>query len=171
MINPDFQLKLQALLDGELPVEDAARVSALLADNAEAKALYDELSHTKSALRGNETVLPLPETREFFWSKIQREIERENREVAPAPKLSWFAWLQRHFLPVSGVAILFCVIGVMELNSRGTASPLAEMEMASDEMGSYTFRDQSEGMTMVWLYDRKADSQFTPAQSLVSVKP
>jgi anti-sigma factor RsiW len=171
MITTDSQLKLQALLDGELSASEAAEVNALLVRDAEAKALFDELSHTKTALQGHETKPSLPESREFFWSKIQREIERENRAPVVAPKLPWFAWVQNHFLPVSGVAVLFCVLGLLALNSGGDKSQFAELEMASDDMGSYTYRDQNEGVTMVWLYDRSAESQFTPAQSVVSVKP
>ena len=43
------------------------------------------------------------------------------------------------------------------------------MELASDDMGAYTFRDQQQKMTMVWLYDRNDDSQFTDPSDVASM--
>jgi hypothetical protein len=42
--------------------------------------------------------------------------------------------------------------------------------MASDQMGALTYRSQTEGMTMVWLYDRDG-SQFTDEASPGNVEP
>jgi len=158
MITRDAQLKLQAYLDGELPAADAAEVQALLACDAEAQLLRDELQATKSVLTGGETACRLPESREFFWSKIQREIERQESRAPELEKISWLEWLQRHLLPVSGVALVACLAGIFVLSLGGSSGQLGEMELASDDMGSYTFRDQEQGTTMVWLYNRNADS-------------
>ena len=73
-MNLEFELKLQALLDGELPEREAAEVEARVKADPQAQALLDELRMTTTALRGNELERALPETREFFWSKIERTI-------------------------------------------------------------------------------------------------
>src|SRR5262249_32066473 len=93
----EAQLKLQAHLDGELPDAEAREVSNLLARDREAVALYGELRNTRQALVGHEVGVSLPESREFFWSKIERELrrlERPETPVRPAPLLSaWRKWL------------------------------------------------------------------------------
>src|SRR6266480_3982861 len=72
----DAQLKLQAFLDGELPEGDAEKVAKWLAQDQEAVLLHAELKNTRQALAGAEKPLQLLESREFFWSKIEREISR-----------------------------------------------------------------------------------------------
>lgn len=159
MISEELQIKLQAWLDGELSPTDAAEMQALAARDPDARALVEELRHTVAALSTHEAVLKVPETREFYWSKIQREINRQQAaaESAPQKSLTWFAWLQRHFLPVSAVALVACLLGIYEIPGRQMAGQDGEIELASADVGSYTYRDQSEQMTMVWLYDKNAD--------------
>jgi anti-sigma factor RsiW len=159
MIAQELQFKLQAYLDGELPAKERGEIEALMARDAEARALFAELENTTNALTDHEAGCRLPESREFFWSKIDHQIEREGQPAASEPgKVSWFAWLQRRLLPVSGAALLACLIGTFALHSMGSGGELGEMDMASDDMGSYTYRDQAQGVTMVWLYDRNEDS-------------
>ena len=79
----DAQLKLQAFLDGELPEAEASEVANWLARDREAAALLEELRNTRDALAGFEAGIQLPESREFFWSKVQREIQRLE---TPAPR-------------------------------------------------------------------------------------
>jgi hypothetical protein len=172
MINQESQLKLQAYLDGELSAPEAAEVQGWLSREPDAQALLDELRNTKAALLGFEEGCRLPESREFFWSKIEREIERQTKAPALARHTSLSYWLRHHFLPLSGVALLSCFLGVLYIESGRSAGQFGEMELASEDMGSYTFRDQSEKVTMVWLYDRsKSDSEFTQPAPVVSVEP
>ena len=72
----ELELKLQAHLDGELTGREATEIAALLEHDREAAALFGELRNIKTALTGNELEIKLPETREFYWSKIEREIAR-----------------------------------------------------------------------------------------------
>jgi len=76
MINHEKELKLQAYLDGELPADEANAIADLLGRDAGAQALYQELRVAKSLLAGNELERTLSESREFYWSKIQRQIDR-----------------------------------------------------------------------------------------------
>ena len=170
MTNQDSQLKLQAFLDGELSGRDAAEVRDWLARDAGAQALLTELCNTSTALAGNEPGYRVPEGRDFYWSKIERAIELQERRPAATAAPSWFAWLQRHLVSVGGVAALSCVLAILALRSDG-AGQIGRVELASDDMGSYTFRDQQQKMTMVWLYDRASDSEFTDNADLASVQP
>ncbi len=74
-------------------------------------------------------------------------------------------------MPLSGAALVACLVGITALRSGNRHAQLGEMELASDDMGAYTYRDQQAQTTMVWVYDRSADSQFTEPTSLVSVEP
>ena len=98
------QLKLQAFLDGELPEGEASEVANWVARDREAAALLEELRNTRDALAGFEAGIQLPESREFFWSKIEREIQRlETPAPKPAPA-PLFALLRRFLVPASAVA-------------------------------------------------------------------
>jgi hypothetical protein len=164
MINQDSQLKLQAFLDGEMPSREAAEVRDWVARDREASALLDEMRGVDAVMAGHEAHCKLPESREFFWSKIEREIERQERTV-PVRPASWFSWLRQHFVSVSGAGLVACLCGLMAIHLGGAPSQLGEMELASDDMGSYTFRDQQEKVTMVWLYDRDDSAQATASKA------
>jgi anti-sigma factor RsiW len=146
------QLKIQAYLDGELSSWQASRVARLLESDADARALWEELRYTHNALTANPPEMKLPESREFFWNKIQNQIERECEiPRAPAPR-PWAARLVRYFAPLAGVAALV-VIAVFSGKQAATPYVPGEVE-SSDEMAAQVFRSQSERMTVVWLQSR-----------------
>ncbi len=169
MNNHDSELKLQAYLDGELPAREAAEVKEWLAKDPDGQALLAELQNTKAAMTGGETEFTLPESREFFWSKVQREIEQQEKAAGAVAKMSWVSWVRHHLVSVGGAVALTCVMGIMLL--RGAGGPLGEMDMTSDDMGAYTFRDQQAKMTVVWFYDKSDDSEFTEPAAIASMDP
>ena len=146
----DSQLKLQALLDGELPEAEASEVTQWLARDPEAAALREELRNTQEALVGFEAGIQLPESREFFWSKVQREIQRlETPATKPAPApLS--ALLRRFLVPASAIALLV-IVGVVITRPGPGPTLAAEIETALADSGAFTYRDYSAGTTLVWL--------------------
>jgi anti-sigma factor RsiW len=169
MIPHDFQLKLQAYLDGELSAIEAVEVQNRLANDQETQLLFAELQNTSKALAGHEEDIKLPESREFFWSKIQRQIERQSPASVVTRPFSLARWLQRRLVPISGFAMAILVLLlVVQLNP--TISQVGEIELSSNDMGAVTFRHQKEKMTFVWLYN-KSDSGFTEPASLASVDP
>src|SRR5262245_57053785 len=98
-MNGDLMLKLQAWVDGELPGDEARQVEALVSDNQEAAALANELRTTRGYVRGNELAMPVPDSPEFYWSKIRRGIERaETAEPANATSSIWTAF-RRFMVP------------------------------------------------------------------------
>src|SRR5438045_9698739 len=99
----DKELKLQAFLDEELSENDAKEVASWLAQDQEATLLLAELRNTRQAMARFEAGIRLPESREFFWSKIEREIERLE-PVAPVRETKSASWLAawRKFLITAG---------------------------------------------------------------------
>jgi len=151
-MNQDLELKLQAWLDGELSAPEARRISQEIAGDAELSGLVTELRDIKSALAGNETLRAVPETREFYWSKIERQIEREARSPGAMPtggsrRAAWLRW----FSPLAGFAALACML----LLAVKPVAPSAFDEISSvgEGMEAVTFHDQTAGMTVVWLAD------------------
>ena len=148
------QLKLQAWLDGELTEAEAREMAAWAAREREGAALAEELRNTRQALAGFEADVRLPESREFYWSKIARAIERLD---APAPKAapqgSPLAVFLRWLVPASAVALV--VIAGLVL-TRPAAPPInrttgAVVETALADAGVFTYRDFSAGTTLVWV--------------------
>jgi negative regulator of sigma E activity len=164
----DAQLKLQAYLDGELPESEAREVAKVLAQDQEAVLLLGELRNTRQALKGSESLLQIPESRDFYWSKISREIERLDRPASVEQKRPFIFRLQRYLVPVTGALAVAVFLGITLFGNSGTA--LGETELTTEEMGAITFRSESEGMTTVWLYDR-ADSELSDEPAPDSVEP
>lgn len=149
MMESQDQLKLQAYLDGELPENEAREVSARLAREQDAAALLAELQQTRDCLAGFEAEVKLPETREFYWSKIRREIERQEAPqsiAAPTPTI--WARLRRYLVPATGVALL-AIAGLIA--GRGGAPALVATETAVADSGAMVYHDYAAGATFVWL--------------------
>jgi len=146
------QLKLQALLDGELPEGEASAVTKWVAEDREAAALLEELRNTRGALAGFDAEVRLPESREFFWSKIQREIQRLETPAPKPVRVSYFTLVRRFLVPASAVAVVL-IAGLMLIPPAGsTGRTIAtEMETALADSGAFTYRDYSAGATLVWL--------------------
>jgi len=155
MIDHQTQLRLQAYLDGELPPGEARAIGELLAREVETRPLLEELKATRALLVGNELEMKLPETREFYWSKIQRQVEREERRAsavdAPAP-----AWWIRFLAPAGALAAL-AVLVLIALTSSERSQPLLaledshEIETPLEETSSFSFRSEAAAMTVVWV--------------------
>jgi anti-sigma factor RsiW len=149
-MNSDLHLKLQARLDGELPAPEQAGVDAHLASDPEARLLLRELELTRSALAAGELSRPIPESREFYWSKIEREIRSqqagETRATSPS-RLPWWRW---GLAPATGIAMLAIALGLVGLQ-RSTDRDRYLMSASLLDPGAFTFRNSQEGVTLVWL--------------------
>ncbi len=163
-MNRDSQLKLQAFFDGELPEAEAREVANWLARDQEAALLLGELRHTRQAMAGFDASIKLPESREFFWSKIEREIRRQEQSAPadqPAPKASF--WLR--FLVPSGALAIVATTALFAAAQFGlfSTAEAAELETASSDAGSLTYRDYSSGTTFIWL-SYPADKEVAQAE-------
>jgi anti-sigma factor RsiW len=157
-MDQDFQLKLQAYVDGELSEREAREVESTLDSNADARALVGELRNTNAALTVFEAEVKLPEARDFYWSKIKRQIEREQ---APAPVVEkTIPWWQRFLIPAGGVAALLIAILIgLKQTKPLVQGPFVPVETHLSDSGAMTYRDQSEGLTVVWL-SYPAENEF-----------
>ena len=164
------QLKLQAFLDGELPEKDTRDVAAWLAGDADATALLGELRNTRKALVDFEPELKLPESREFYWSKIKREIERSTPVVAQKQSTPLFARLRSVLLPI-GVAATLALAAIITIHQfSGGARPVQVNAVLADA-GAFTYRDESQGMTVVWLsYPAEKKLADNPSQDTLPSK-
>ena len=154
-MNQEMQLKIQAYLDGELSSRQARQVAAWIAADPAAQHLAEELRQTGALLHDNEPEHPLPEGREFYWSKIQREILKPAPETVPAVSALWLI-LRRYLAPFAGVALVaFLVLGIARFSAPvAVTQHLAEVENLSEHVGSYSFRSHADNMIVVWLYDK-----------------
>ncbi len=147
----DLQLKLQAYLDGELPSGEAQAVTDWLAQDAAARDLLVELTNTRAALLSHESEIKVPDSREFYWSKIRRQIERED-QVAPAIKtVSLMERIRRLLVPAGAVAAT--MLGVMVIQQQLGQGGYAALEAdgVHEDSEAFTYRDYASGTTLVWL--------------------
>jgi anti-sigma factor RsiW len=167
MMDRDSQLKLQSFLDGELSESQAREVAAWVEQDADAKALFAELRQTRQDLRLQDQPVKLPETREFFWSKIEREIQRQEQVVAPAQNLPWWQAWRRILVPVGGVAGLV-LAGMIAGGLLGT-NGRPQMETAAADTGALTYHDYDGGTTLVWL-SYPAENEFADSDSFGTIQ-
>lgn len=146
------QLKLQAYADGELSPGEVAEVERWLASDPQARALLEEIRHTREALQTYAAEVRLPESREFYWSKIEREIRRLQARESERTAASSGVWaLVQRYWPWAGAAVAFGV--ALTVWTRGPADHLAELgaEFALADAEGFTYQDYANGVTLVWL--------------------
>jgi anti-sigma-K factor RskA len=156
-MDSELQLKVQAYLDGELPLGEARQIEDRLGRDAQAQSLLAELKMTTSLLAGLDQDLKLPESREFFWSKIERDIQRHSRPIPPpASAWPWAFW--RRWLASAGALAAILLVGLLAV--RGPRGPLVEATLT--DSGAFTYRDYSARTTLVW-FSYPADNEIAEA--------
>jgi anti-sigma factor RsiW len=152
-------IKLQAHLDGELTGREAQEVSALIENDAEARALFAELQQTRSLLSANEPEFRLPESREFFWSKIEREISREEMAPAAPSTPAWLLFFRRHLTAIGGTAVAAALVMFLAVQTNLTGELFEEIDNPLDDTSSFSFRSESQQMTLVWISNPFTDAE------------
>jgi anti-sigma factor RsiW len=161
-MKPEIKLKLQAWLDGELPPAEAGKLRLLATSDPEAKRLLEELQGIKAAMLQNEPPATVPETREFYWSKIQQQIRREERVRRPVPP-PWTVRWRRWLAPLAGATALAAVL-VVALHQPPRSEALNLVSVTTEGIEARTFRDQSSGMNFVFLQDTRKPAAGVQAQ-------
>jgi len=170
-MNEEQQLRLQAFLDGELPESEAREILSWTQRDADAAALLTELRNTRQAIAKSELHLSVPESREFYWSKIEREIQKlepVEKEIA-APILNW----RRLLWPLGAAAVCFSVlmIGSLEMDKPQSVAMISTdadttiVETAQPDSDATTYRDEADGTTLVWF---SASTDANPASGKIS---
>ncbi len=166
-MNWEQQLEVQAWVDGELSAKDAGRVAAFVETDANARALAEEIRMAKAFIAPNEAEFKLADTREFYWSQIRRQIEQGERADAAesTPGFSWAAAWRRLATPLSGLALVAVLaagsFGLLRNPTLENLSPsqLVEVEDLSEDIGSISYKSQSENMFVVYVYSKDAANQ------------
>jgi len=163
------QLKIQALLDGELSPAESKEVEALLARDADAQSLLTELTNTSQAFKTVEAEYRLPESRDFYWSKIKRQIQAQPVTPAqPERQVSWLtAW--RRFVAPAGALAAVLVVALFTLSQTQTESGKADLETSLADPGAFTYRDYDAGATLVWL-SYPAENDIAPDETAGTVQ-
>jgi hypothetical protein len=150
MMENDLNLKIQAYLDNELSSAEARQVSSAVARGGDAADLYHELKSVRQALKANEETPSLPESRDFYWSKIERGIRASEQPLVASTSPKAAPWW-RFLAPVGITAALMGLLFVSgTFNTRGPGD-FAEIETPTEEAAAITFHSQSARMTVVWV--------------------
>jgi anti-sigma factor RsiW len=143
-MSDDQLLEIMAYADGELAANRKVGVEQLLSSNPSAAALHRELAGIRTLVRSNEPTGQIADTREFYWSQIQRRIAAEesaanHKSPARSSPLNWLRWL----VPALGVAAV-ALIAVFQ------PRPVAAV-IAGSEASAMTFTSDSDGVTIRWI--------------------
>jgi anti-sigma factor RsiW len=161
------QLKLQSFLDGELSDRETREILAWTQRDSDAAALLAELKNTRQAVTQSKSHLSVPEPREFYWSKIQREIQRREPVATPLQRPSLFVTLRRLLVPAGAVAALAIMgmLGHLHFNpaAKTVVAEVPEIETTLADADAVTYRDEQENTTLVWL-SYPADGKSAPAK-------
>ena len=118
-----------------------------------------ELANTVSALAQFDTEIYLPESREFFWSKVEREIRRESARAQTSPQPAWWAGWRRWLVPAGAAAV---VTMSALLAARPGLLPTAPADIS--DPGAFTYRDSAAHTTLVWL-SYPAENEFADSDT------
>ncbi len=153
-MNPESVLKLQSYLDNELPSSEALEVAEWLKRDAQAQSLCEELRSMKSLMAANELEPKLPESREFYWSKIERAIAPPTVNRTAQNRMSLPSWCFRIVAPLLG-AVMLMALAVVVLKPgilpQRIASYFHEIDTPLEEDNAISFHSQEAGMTVVWI--------------------
>ena len=151
----EIELKIQALVDGELTGREAEELRARIETDAALRELRERLTAVRGLMAGAELPRTLPESGDFHWSQIAQGIEREEREAKRLAKPASGAngWL-RWGMPLAGVACLVLVLSLQQTTMPDLNILLSgdhELEFTADEIDVMTFNTGDDAMSIVWL--------------------
>ncbi|MBL9174958.1 MAG: hypothetical protein JNL10_15575 [Verrucomicrobiales bacterium] len=141
-------LEIQAYVDGELDLARRASVETLCSEDPTARRLLEDLASFRDCIQGHEPEFSVPETREFYWNQIQRQLKSTPSPSAPtlSPWLGWVRWL----VPVAGLAAVAFLI-TLPRSEAPVSRTLASMTPASMEASSVVYRSEADGVTVHWI--------------------
>ena len=110
-------MSIQALVDGELSGQDRKLAQNLVASNAAARSLFAMIqTQNEVVAMAGDAPVACPESREFYWSGIERQIAGDQRiSDSGTHSISWksaVSWiLNPVFAPAALVAVLCFLVG------------------------------------------------------------
>ena len=151
----EIQLKIQALVDGELTGREAEELLGRLETDAGLKEIYKRLTAVRELMAGAELPRTLPESGDFHWSQISKAIEFDERQANHmARPASGANWLLRWVFPIAGIACLMLLLTLQQTENLNLGISLGsnhELELSIDDLDVMTFNTGDDDMSVVWL--------------------
>jgi anti-sigma factor RsiW len=155
-MNIDTCLKIQSWIDGELPADEAVEVGRLVAADPEAGAWARSLRALKTGIRGNELSRPVPVGREQYWGGIATALD-DPLEATIKPDRKHRPWWLTVLAPLgaaTAAVVALVLVGFPDPVPPQAPQAYAEIVDPLDDVSSFTFRSESEQMTVVWVDTR-----------------
>ena len=151
----ETELKVQALVDGELTGREAEDLRARIETDDGLRKLHARLTAVRGLMAGAELPRTLPESGDFHWSQISKAIEREERQTKRlARPASSAKRLLRWVLPLAGIACLVLVLSLQQTTMPDLDILLGsdhELELSIEDLDVMTFNTGDDTMSVVWL--------------------
>ena len=163
------RLKIQAWIDGELASQESEKIAALVDSDLEAKAASQELKSLQKILKSGENDAKIEDSRAFYWSQIQQQIESEkltDARVSSQPqelvaRSSEQPGLLQWLLPAGSlIAISALILNYEAANPNQTSNPLKDTDSYNDSPKS--------GLTESLPSQLEDDSSATPEVGVFS---
>ena len=150
-MNQQRALQIQSYLDDALPAGERREVEVALANDSAARALLENLRRVRDGVAANEPVPKLAESREFYWSKIQRQIAAADQVPKPE-ELSLWRWIA-NLAPFAAMVVIAVGLAWYSVKPPLSNPADAEQEIASaiGEADAITFYSPEAQMTVVWV--------------------
>ena len=151
----EIELKVQALVDGELTGRETKALQKRINDDAKLHQLHARLTQMRWLIADSELPRPLPESGDFYWNKIAETIEHEKRAgERPSPPTPASRWLLRWLTPLVGVSAVVLLLTLQQPTAPDLGIMLSgdhELELSSDEIDVMTYNTDDDSISIVWL--------------------
>ncbi len=143
----ETMLEIQSSVDGQLDNQRRGAVARLMSSDTEARELHQQLTSVRMALRQHEPAIPVPESREFYWSQIERRLQVGKMASVSAPSHSLAIW--RWLAPMVGLSAVVAVIALQPFASSGLHS--FQVGPGNPQATTVTFSSEADGVTIHWI--------------------
>ena len=148
----EIELKIQALVDGELTEFEAGKLRDRIKNDIRLQILHERLMQMKDLISKHEMPRVLPESSDFYWSKISQEIEVGGSAAQSSAQSLGMKWVFRRLAPLLGIASVALIITLQEPNLPDLGIVLNHNhELLSDEIDVMTFNSADDSMSVVWI--------------------
>ncbi|MBE86808.1 MAG: hypothetical protein CMO69_03630 [Verrucomicrobiales bacterium] len=150
----EIELKIQALVDGELTESEAEQIRECMGNDVRFQILYAQLIQTKDLISKHEMPRILPESGDFYWAKIAQEIGAVEPANQGSNNSLVIKWLFRRLAPLLGIAAIVLLItlqqpSMLDLDIEFESDH--ELELVDDDIEVMTFNSFDDSMSIVWL--------------------
>ena len=150
----EIELKIQALVDGELTEFEAGKLRDRIKNDIRLQILHERLMQMKDLISKHEMPRFLQESSDFYWAKIAQEIEVRGSAAQSSAHSVGMKWVFRRLAPLLGIAsvVLLITLQVPNLPDLGIVlDHNHELELLTDEIDVMTFNSADDSMSVVWM--------------------